>query len=201
MGSITDFIQMGKNNDEYSLHNLYLRFRSRMMGWASKELNPSQCRTFDAEDVVLDAYHSLCVGLRNGHYPHIENRYSLHGLLATLTIRKAIDRIKRENAAKRGNGQVRGESVFGNQGEVGKDRSGWDDFEGTGITPSEKAIVDEEFDHRIKILPVKFREIAKKLLLGFTPREIAQELGCSIRSIELKRKRIFEIWKQEIEFD
>ena len=79
--------------------------------------------------------------------------------------------------------------------------NGFDDLEGNSITPLEKTIVDEEFDHRIETLPTNLREIAKRLIVGFTPREIAGEFKCSIRSIELRRKRIYEIWKQETEID
>ena len=199
MSSITEHIEMGKNNDDDSLHYLYLRFRSRMIGWANKELNSSQCRAFDAEDVVLEAYHRLCTGLVNGQYPYVENRYSFQSLLATLTIRRAIDRIKRENAAKRGNGYIHGESVFENQGIPGEGPSRFDDLKGPGITPLEETIIDEEFNHRIKALPPQLKDIAQKLLRGFTPREIARSLGCSVRSIEIKRKQIFEIWKQDLE--
>ena len=60
MNSISNYIRMGKKNEEYGLNKLFHRFRSKMIGWARKELNPAKCRAFDAEDMALEAYHSLC---------------------------------------------------------------------------------------------------------------------------------------------
>ena len=186
-GSISRLLQGAKEGDEPSLELLFNRFRSRLIRWAHRELDPRKCRDFDADDIAIEAFHSFCLGLNDGKFPKLEERHGLQTLLATITIRKAINRIEMANAQKRGEGRIGGESVFDQ----------FDTIASTGLTPEEQAILDDEIDYCINRLPENLRDIAQRLLLGYSASEIANELGCSTRSIQLKKKQIFHILTQE----
>ena len=186
-GSVSRLIEGAKEGDEPSLELLFKRFRSRLISWAYRELNPVKCREFDADDIAIEAFYSFCVRLSDGKFPNLEDRHGLQALLATITIRRAINRIEQANAQKRGAGKIGGESVFDQ----------FDSVQSTGLTPEEQAILDDEIDYCITKLPVALQDIARRLLIGYSAREIANELNCSTRSIQLKTKKISQILREE----
>ena len=185
-GSVSRLIENAKEGDDPSLELLFKRFQSRLISWAYRELNPEKCREFDADDIAIEAFHSFCMGLIDGKFPELEDRHGLQTLLATIAIRKAINRIEQANAQKRGAGRIGGESVFDQ----------FDSIAGTELTPEEQAILDDEIDYCISKLPLGLQDIARRLFIGYSNSEIAKELNCSTRSIQLKKKQIFQILRE-----
>ena len=185
-GSVSRLIEHAKEGDEPSLELLFQRFRSRLTRWAYRELNPVKCREFDADDIAIEAFHSFCVGLSDGKFPNLEDRHGLQTLLATITIRRAINRIEQANAQKRGAGRIGGESAFDQ----------FDCIASTGLTPDEQVILDDEIDYCITKLPGGLQDIARRLLIGYSASEIANDLNCSTRSIQLKAKQISQILRE-----
>ncbi len=182
-GSVSRLIEQARTGDEPSLEQLFKRFYARLTHWAGRELDPRKCRAFDADDIAIDAFHSFYLGLTTNKFPDLDNRHGLQSLLATITIRKAINRIERANAQRRGAGKVVGESGFAE----------FDSFQSHGLTPDEQAILDDEIACHMDMLPENLRPIAQLLLLGYSTTEIAEEQNCSTRSIQIKRKKIAAI--------
>ena len=185
-GSVSKLIENAKEGDEPSLELLFKRFHSRLVSWAYRELDPVKCPAFDADDIAIEAFHSFCIGLSNGKFPNLQDRHGLQTLLAIIAIRNAINRIERANAQKRGAGKIGGESVFDQ----------FDSIASTGLTPEEQAILDDEIDYCITKLPVGLQDIARRLLMGYSASEIANELNYSTRSIQLKTKKISQIFRE-----
>ena len=142
-GSVSKLIENAKEGDEPSLELLFKRFRSRLVSWAHRELDPVKCRAFDADDIAIEVFHSFCVGLSDGKFPNLQDRHGLQTLLATIAIRNAINRIEKANAQKRGAGKIGGESVFDQ----------FDSIASAGLTPEEQAILDDEIDYCISQAP------------------------------------------------
>ena len=198
-GSITRLIEKAKQGDEISLQALFKRFHLRMLQWAYRELDPTKCRDFDTDDIAMEAFHSFYLGIIDEKFPNLDDRHSVQALLATITIRKAINQIEKSNAKKRGAGNVRGESAFENMTDSGNIQESFESVESEELSPDEQLILDDEIDHSLRLLPENLRETARQLLMGDTPREISKKQHRSTRMIEIQRKRIFDLWRETVE--
>jgi RNA polymerase sigma factor (sigma-70 family) len=182
-GSVSRLLETARSGDQPSLNALFNRFYARLIGWANRELHPAKCRAFDAEDIAVEAFHSFYLGMEQGKYPDIGDRRSLQSLLATITIRKAINRIEEANTVKRGGGKIAGESVFNE----------FDSLPGIDLNPAEQSIIDDEVEYCLNKIPEKLRDVLRLTIHGLSTSDIARELNCSTRSIQLKKMQISTI--------
>jgi PAS domain S-box-containing protein len=116
--------------------------------------------------------------------------------IVDLTERKAIDRVRRETADKRGGGEVRGDSAF-----CGPDGSspnqGADQVAGSEPTPEFAAMFAEECEYLLARLgDPELVRVALLKLEGFTNDEVGAKLGRAGRSIQRKLETIRAIWEQ-----
>jgi RNA polymerase sigma factor (sigma-70 family) len=138
-------------------------------------------------------YKSFCLRQRRGDFD-LANRDELWKLLVQITLRKTRNTANRHLQAKR---------------DVRRDASGnaapADDFDDpAGLlnqldmdepTPAEAALLNEALEQRFQALSEPaLRLIAQKKLEGYTNQEIAQELQCTVRSVERKLERIRTYW-------
>jgi DNA-directed RNA polymerase specialized sigma24 family protein len=114
----------------------------------------------------------------------------LWGLLAVITSRKISAQRRYWNRLKRGGGTVRGESGFGELGQIGING-----VDGKQMGPDMLAEVSESCSEMLEAL---VDETMKKIVLlkfqGATNGEVASELGCTQRTVERKLERIRRIW-------
>jgi DNA-directed RNA polymerase specialized sigma24 family protein len=101
-GSITRWIGHAKDGDEAAVEKLWQRYFQGMVELARQRLRSAPRRAADEEDVALSAFHSFCLGARNGRFPRLTDRDSLWPLLVAITAHKAVDLIRRNNRQKRG---------------------------------------------------------------------------------------------------
>ena len=91
---------------------LWGRYFQRLVRLAGARL-PAHCRrSFDEEDVALSAFQSFCERAGRGQFPQLDDRDDLWRLLATITVRKALDTMRHQTRQKRGGGCVLGESAL-----------------------------------------------------------------------------------------
>ena len=135
------------------------------------------------EDLALRSFHSVYRRLRDTARPlDLAGRDDLWRLLATRTISRAIDLIRRRRPA-----EVRG------------------DAEVTQLltrepTPAEAAELADECRRLLDSLPEpELRQIALWKVEGYTHEEIAARLDCVPRTVERKVSRIRLLWKHELE--
>jgi DNA-directed RNA polymerase specialized sigma24 family protein len=149
-------------------------------------------RVVDEEDVVLCAMQSAMHGIRDGQYPSVRDRQGLLKLLFTITARKASDAQRRHLAEKRGGGKVRGESAF-----VAPDAPRGLDGVAAEIPPPEMVpMLVDQMGHLLDLLEEdSLRQVAILAMEGCTVTEMAQQLGCSRRTIERKLRLIRTCWK------
>lgn len=171
---------------------LWNEFFPRLIRLARKKLANISCRSFDEEDVALSAMKSFY----RGRFDQLDCKDEMWRLLATITVRKATAQRRRLTAAKRGGGDVRGESVFG--------RTAPDDNSlGFGIG----AIVDERRmpettdqilktceDLLAKLPDEKLRRSAIMRLEGYSNQEISDVMRCSVARTKQRIARIRELW-------
>src|SRR5262249_29022030 len=137
----------------------------------------------------------LCAAAGGGGFPQLEDRNDLWRLLVTITARKAADLAERQQAQKRGGGRVVGESILA--GAV----PGGEFFDALACpepTPEFAAMVAEECRLRLEGLPEEIqRQIAILKMAGLSNQEVADRLGCGLRSVVRKLALIRKLWLAE----
>ena len=110
-GSISRWLEGLKAGNAADIERLWDRYFHRLVGLAATRLPGHARRDFDEEDVALSAFHSFCHRAADSQFPWLDDRNDLWRLLATITARKAISRIRQQTRQKRGGGHVLGESA------------------------------------------------------------------------------------------
>ncbi|GHT22862.1 DNA-directed RNA polymerase sigma-70 factor [Planctomycetales bacterium] len=177
--------------------DIWTDYFSKLVKLAKRKLGGLPLRDGDEEDVAVSAMNSFYQALRQGKIDGHQNKDDLWKLLVTITARKATSKRRKFFAQKRGEGNVRGESVFA----AGKN-------EGDGLAnviskepvPEFAALIAENCNNLLRQLTSdKLRQIAVRMLEGYQINEIAEELSCSRRTVERKLELIRENWKKYLE--
>lgn len=194
--SVTSWIDGIKAGDDSDVQRLWDRYFERLVRLAGAKLPAHGRRSFDEEDVALSAFQSFCERAGRGQFPQLGGRDDLWRLLATITVRKALDTWRHQTRQKRGGGRVVGESAL----LVGEDssREGLSEVLSREPTPAEAAqFADDYYRFLDRLREPSLRDVALRRLDGQSSREIAQSLNVSMRTIERKLQLIRAIWSQE----
>jgi RNA polymerase sigma factor (sigma-70 family) len=197
--SITHWIgQVKAGSDGAAQQELWNRYFRRLSGFARKLLRGAPQRAEDEEDVALCALDSFFRGAEAGRFPDLRDRTDLWPLLVKITAHKAYNQLERQNAQKRGGGQVRGESVF-LDGGADSNTAGLEQIVGDDPTPEFAAQVTEQFTLLLERLDEPLRPIARMKLEGYTNTEISAKLGVVERTVERRLNLIRRIWAEDAE--
>ena len=189
---VTAWLNGLQRADAIAAQQLWQRYYPRLVALAARRLPASMCRAFDEEDVALSAIDSFCRGVTSGRFPDVTDRDSLWALLIVITKRKCRSQVRRQLAAKRGGGRTQGESAFENRG-------------GEGIggeiarepTPDFAVLMSDEVSRLLELLSDDItRSLALLKLDGFTNHEAAEQLGCSLTTVERRLRLIRKTWSQ-----
>jgi DNA-directed RNA polymerase specialized sigma24 family protein len=108
-----------------------------------------------------------------------------------ITARKALDEVERERRPKRGGGDVRGESAWG-------EARGIEQIVGKEPTPAFAAQMAEETQRLLELLPdPSLRSIAIWKMEGYSNEEIAAKLGCVTRTVARRLTLIRTLWREQ----
>jgi DNA-directed RNA polymerase specialized sigma24 family protein len=188
-GDVTVWLARLKAGDRAAAQPVWENYCRRLVALARKRLGGAARRAADEEDVALSAFASFCRAAEQGRFPRLDDRTDLWQLLVVLTSRKAADAVAREGRRKRGGGKVRGESVVGEAGGLGR-------VADDGPTPEFAAEVAEECGRLLGLLGDEtLRRVATLKLEGYANEEVAKELGCSLATVERKLRRIRHAWE------
>lgn len=191
---ITVWLNRLSDGEERAAEVIWNQYFEKLTRYARRKLEGMPRRAVDEEDVALSAMNSFCRGMEAGRFEKVDDREDLWKLLVTITARKAICQQRRHHAAKRGGGQVRGESIFVRKGDVDLDL-GIGDVLGGEPTPEFACAVAENCQSMLDSLGDEtLRDIAQLTLEGYTTTEIAERLDCVKRTVERKLNRIREKW-------
>ena len=140
----------------------------------------------------MSAFDSFCRGATRGCYPRLHDRDDLWRLLVVITERKAIDQAQRERRQRRGGGKVLGildgAIADGREGAVARVAS-------PEPTPEFALMVGDECRRLFGLLRDEtLREVARLKMEGYTNEEVADRLGCSLRSVARKIGLIRRTW-------
>ena len=191
IGSLTLCIQNLRSPDvrvrDEAARVIWDRFAARLQALARRHLDNRIRRREDEHDILQSMYASFCVGQREGNASPA-SREELWRLLVRITLCKVVNTANRNFAVRR---------------DVRREQSPnpalfplWmlDHVDRAQVDPDERLIVLEELDRLLQGLPANLRQIVVWKVEGFTNKEIARQLDCTVRAVELKmqltRKRL-----------
>ncbi len=183
--------------DSVAIQKLWDTYFHRMVRLAKTRLHGDQRAIRDEEDIALSAFKSFCLGLRRGRYADSSRSPSLWPLLVSLTLNKAKDQIRSDNRQKRGG-----------SGKAGDAKRSIDPFSdltqlaGRGPAPDMEAAAKDTLRDLLDRLSAtgddQLSHIALSSMEGSSSQEIADELNCTMRTIQRKLKTIRAIWERHL---
>jgi DNA-directed RNA polymerase specialized sigma24 family protein len=196
-GSVTRLI-IDLRSDEPCLREaaarlVWGRYFQELLALARNHLSARIRSREDEEDVLQSMYKSFCIRQRRGDFD-LANRDELWNLLVRITLRKARNTANRHLQGKR---DVRREDVGPMADRSGGEpaRTILDQIDSDGPTPAEAALLNEALERRFQRLKDPcLNQIAVWKLEGYTNSEIAEQLQCTLRTIERKLERIRAYW-------
>ncbi|MFO0959417.1 MAG: ECF-type sigma factor [Isosphaeraceae bacterium] len=145
----------------------------------------------DEEDVLQSMYKSFCLRQRRGDFD-LANRDELWMLLVKITLRKASNLATRHLQQRR---DIRREAGHPAGGSLEERAEFVDQLEAEAPTPAEVALLNEALEQRFLALQEpELKRIARRKLEGCSNQEIADELKCTVRTVERKLARIRAYW-------
>lgn len=195
--SVSKHLVPFKTGDRHAGNELIQRYWDRVLRAASSRLRDAGIRVVDGEDVAVSVFASLFRRAEENKFSDtdLEDREDLWNLLSRLIRNKSVDAVRRERAKKRGEGAVRGESVFMNPND--DFQPGIGGVEEIAEPPIERAALAEQQALLMESLNSDVvREVVMLRLEGYETSEIASRVGLSDRSVRRKIAMAREAWQK-----
>ena len=186
--------QLKDESNSDAIEKIWRRYYNHLITYARKKLGTLPRRDFDEEDIVTDALDEFFNDVRRERFPQLADRNDPWRILLVLTLRKVLQNIRSNRAAKRGGGQVRGDSVF-ISGISGAGKAGFDNLSAPPLDFADELTL-EMHDQLDMLGEEMLKQVGVMKLQGFTNQEVAEKLGVSERTVERKLERIRAIWNK-----
>jgi DNA-directed RNA polymerase specialized sigma24 family protein len=194
--SVTQWIAQIKQGDGQAANRLWERYFASVQALARGMLHGAPRRAADEEDVAASVFESFFAGAAEQRFNELTDRDDLWCLLIAITKKKSVDHRRVFGALKRGGNHVWAASELDNSGG----RRLFDELLGTSPSPAEVAQLDEDY-HRLMacLRDDSLREVARWRMARYSIKEIAAELGITMRAVERKLHLIRECWTRELD--
>jgi DNA-directed RNA polymerase specialized sigma24 family protein len=180
-GSVSLWLDRLKQGDEGAAQRLWDRYFHRLVALAQIRLQ-GVTQGGDGEDVALSALNSVFIGVRDGSYPKLRDRTELWPLLVAITIHKASNARKWQNAQKRTPQAV--DHAISLEHLISAEPS-----------PDLVVEIGDELNRLISGLKDDvLSRIALLRLEGYLVSEIAEKVGLGQRTVARKLARIRQEW-------
>jgi hypothetical protein len=100
-GSITQWLNRLQAGQSQAAEPIWKRYQAKLVAIASQQLDENPDRSVDGEDLVQSSFRNVCLAVRGGKYPDIDNREDLWGLLYIATVNRVRQHYREQNALKR----------------------------------------------------------------------------------------------------
>ena len=191
--SITVWFDELKRGSPDAAEQLWNRLFGRLVDYARTRMSGIDRRVSDEEDIAIGVMAALCEAAERNRLPSIEGREDLWRMLLRWTRNDVFDQRRYQEAAKRGGGDVRGESAI-RSGDT-QITSSLDRFVSDAHPADVLHEMSEQFTELLQRLPDDvLRTIAIDRLHGYQNEEVAVRLGVSTRTVERKLRLIRGFW-------
>ncbi len=214
--SVTLWIQQLKSGDVQAAQRLWEAYFQRMVNLARQKLEGAPRAAADEEDVALSAFKSFCIGAREGRFSQLLDSDNLWPLLMAITANKSVDLIREQNRKKRGGTGTDAHQAQRKSGsESGQNHNhvssavrpaavaeALSELISREPTPEFAAELTDQLQMLLKRLDEtgqpELRNIALMKMEGFSCSEIAEQIGCAVRSVERRMTLITKLWSTEL---
>jgi len=190
-GSVSKHVRLLKSGDQSAARPLWQRYFPWLVRLARRKLQSTSSSIADEEDVALAAFARFCQRAEQGRLPEVRNREELWRLLVTLTVRMAIDEVRRQRRQKRG-----GAALAADDGQPAAALSSTHlahEVVSRELPPDFVLEVAEECERLLDGLKEDdLKAIAVWKSQGCTNEEVADRLGVVLRTVERKLRAIRE---------
>jgi tRNA A-37 threonylcarbamoyl transferase component Bud32/DNA-directed RNA polymerase specialized sigma24 family protein len=170
-----------RDGNDFAATVLVRRYMARLTSLASSRLSRKLARRVDAEDVVLSAWRSFFVAAGRDRV-EVAGDDNLWPLLVTVTLRKLSRQAARHTAECR--------SIHAE--ERPREELSWPAIVAQDPTPADAAMVTDQIENLMAGLTPLDGEILTKRLQGEQHCRIAEEVGCSERTVRRSLQLIRE---------
>ncbi len=186
-----------KDGSKEAANELIGKYFERVRLAAEKRLAKRSARLSGPDDIAASVFESLWQRAKENRFKEEElgSYEELWRLLAKMIQFKTDDHARRAIAKKRGGGQVRGDSVFGNAEDTSP---GFDNQPGQAFTPDQLMELQEGCTELMsKLNDENLQQIAVMRLEDYSVAEIASHFDRSERWVKRKLAIIREIWSEQ----
>ncbi len=197
-GSVTHWIDELKAGQPDAAAALWQRYYERLIQVARQRLGPVPRQAVeDAEDAALSAIHGLFAGAAQGQFQRLTDRVDLWQLLVAITVKKALSQRQWHGRLKRGgNHVIRGEDAIDNVDDDDEDNA-LAQASARSRSRNRRPLSRINSRRLLNSLPdPTLQKIALWRMDGLSNVEIAQKMGCVVRTVERKIERIRLIWEE-----
>lgn len=196
-GSVTHWFARLEHGDADAAQQLWERYFPELVRLARAKLRDLPRRGADEEDVALSVMDSFFEAAQQARFPDLADRNDLWRLLLRMTARKIVDLRRRELRQRRGGGKVISTAALDATSDLFGGPS-LAEIVGDAPTPEFAAMMAEQCRLRLEQLnDPDLETMAVAKMQGFTNAEIAQQMGCSVRTVERRLHLIRRIWERE----
>jgi len=189
--SVCVVIQKAKVGEEDAVRDIWDRYFPRVVRLAGERLQGQRRQAADEEDVAISVMESFFRAARADRFPDLKDKDGIWRLLSRMTQRKVIDQVRR-NAVRPAVGES---AVRGGSGLARPMTS----LASPDPTPPVMAMVADEIERLLEIIPETCRPIALMKLECLTLPEIAQHCGVHVSTAERRLKIIRGLWAKELQ--
>lgn len=181
-GSVTHWISDLRVGDDEAVTEIWKRYFASLRDLARTKLDGFPMRVKDEEDVALSVIATLCLGMKSGRFPTLQDRSDLWRLLIVIVHQKVVDHKRWESRLKRRCAGTAMPTI--------------DDLVDFEPTPELVAELEDQRRHLFESLPTDdLRNVAEAKLEGHSCADIARQRGVSERTIQRKVRYIHEHWE------
>jgi RNA polymerase sigma factor (sigma-70 family) len=188
--TVTHWIAGLKSGDAGAAQRLWERYFHSLVALAQQHLGVVARGGVDGEDVAQSVFKSFCLRAEQGKFPQMGGRDDLWRLLVAMSAYKSRDLMRHHGRLKRGSGRVMDEAALtGSEDDI----VDLGEVVGREPTPLFAAQVAEECRHLLGQLNDVERQTAVLKLQGLTNRQIAEQMDCSLRTVDRRLRSVRRI--------
>ena len=196
----TKLIQELKQGDKDAADELIRRYFYEVLKAADIRLKKTKQRLVQADDIAVSVFESLWRRAQASYFDDddLKDSDELFRLLCKMCTFKVNSYRRKEFAQKRGEGQVRGDSIWENDSQ--SKSPGINNVEGKQLSGEELLIFQEQHDELMRSLGnPELQQIAMMKLQNYRLSEIAAKFKVSDRTIKRRIADIREVWERVID--
>lgn len=184
-----------KSGDKEAANEVIGLFFDRVARAARRRLKQRRLRGSDSQDIAASVFESLWekIDLQQIQEDQLNSPDEFWRLLCTMIRFKTEDHVRRENAEKRGGGEVRGESVFLRLDQ--ESHPGLANHAHDGLTGCEIVALKDCHDQMMNLLGDEvLQELVTLRMENYKVTEIAEHFGKSDRWVKRRLADVREKW-------